>query len=218
MASKPKVTTAISSQYPFLQTARKDVDWRHVSPVLLRQLNALGRQIGKVIVLFSGYRSDRYSAAVGGFAGDPHTRHIAVDATLGGKPIGSVVSPKLFKQFGLRSGNQPNFYHGKPDPEHVDLVGTSNENYVAGGASQSAASSAPSAAGATPDGSGAAVLPDFSGDLPTQRVGAGPPGVLDPGTVPAGGFSPRTYQQMWQLIATQPGASSDTQAYAGLFS
>jgi hypothetical protein len=206
------VTHGISSQYPFLATARRDVDWRHVSPILLRQLNALGRAVGKVIVIFSGYRSDSYSAAHGGFAGDPHTHHIAVDATIGGRPIGAVVSAKMFKEFGLRSGNQPNFYKGKADPSHVDLVGTVNA-----GASQSAAPN-PSAATGTGPAEGAAALPDFSGTVPTQQIGAGPPGVLDPGTVPAGGFSPHTYQQMWQLVATQSGASQDTLDYAKLFS
>jgi len=209
--AKP-ITTAISSQYPFLATARRDVDWRHVSPILLRQLNALGRAVGKVIVIFSGYRSSAYSAAHGGFAGDPHTRHIAVDATIGGKPIGTVISAKMFKQFGLRTGNQPNFYKGKTDPSHVDLVGTANEAVADG---KSAAPGAPPAAAApTSSAEGAAVLPDFSGNLPTQQVGAGPPGVLDPGTVPAGGFSPHTYQQMWQIIATQSGNQPDTLDYA----
>ena len=202
------VTHTLSAQYPFLATARTDVDWRHVNPILLRQLNALGRQIGKVIVIFSGYRSNAYSQKVGGFAGDPHTRGIAVDATIGGKPIGQVVSARLFKEFGLRSGNVPNFYKGKPDPSHVDLVGTVNDT-------RSAAPGAPPAAAApTSPAEGAAVLPDFSGSLPTQGAGAGPPGVLDPGTVPAGGFSPHVYQQMWNLISSQPGNSQDTLDYA----
>lgn len=203
------VAHGISSQYPFLAVARKDVDWRHVSPILLRQLNALGRTIGKVIVIFSGYRSDAYSQKVGGFAGDPHTRHIAVDATVGGKPIGSVVPMRLFKEFGLRSGNQPNFYHGKADPEHVDLVGTSNEQFATSG--KTAAPETPSAAGSSDTGA-AVTLPDFSS--PQKGLGAGPPAVFDAGTVPAGGFSPHVYQQMWELIANQPGASSDTLDYA----
>ena len=211
MANK-QVTHAISSQYPFLATARPDVDWRHVNPILLRQLNALGRYLKKVIVIFSGYRSDAYSQKVGGFAGDPHTRHIAVDATIGGKPIGNVVSRKLFDQFGLRTGNQPNFYHGKPDPSHVDLVGTVNEK--AGSASSETADAT---ATTTTGGSAAAVqMPDFSGALPVGQAQAGPPELLPAGTVQAGGLSPRVYGDLWRSIATQPGASPDTLDYAKL--
>jgi hypothetical protein len=203
-----KATRGLSYKYPFLQTARTDVDWRHVNPVLLRQLNAIGKQLGKVIVIFSGYRSDRYSAAVGGFAGDPHTRHMAVDATIGGKPIGQVVSAKIFKQYGLRSGNVPNFYHGKPDPEHVDLVGTVNANQ----GSQPAAPSAPEAS--TGPAEGAAALPDYTGGVQTGPQPGGPPQALDPGTIQAGNFNSRVYAKVWQQVASQPMSDPSTAWYA----
>lgn len=200
------ITGGISSQYPFLHTARRDVDWRHVSPILLRQLNALGRELGKIIVIFSGYRSDRYSEKVGGFAGDPHTRHIAVDATIGGKPIGQVVSPRLFYKYSLRSGNQPNFYRGKRDPSHVDLVGTGIEKAATG---TSAVAQQPTS---TPT-SNTMALPDFGGDVPFGPQLREPAANL-PGTVPAGGSHLSPAQETWSLIASQPFASPETQDWA----
>ncbi|MGI8712406.1 MAG: hypothetical protein ACR2NR_04340 [Solirubrobacteraceae bacterium] len=43
-------------------------------PVLSAQLNALGKALGVTIYGISGYRTPAHSVAVGGFAGDPHTR------------------------------------------------------------------------------------------------------------------------------------------------
>jgi hypothetical protein len=100
------------------------VDWRHVSSYLLRSLNWIAQTLGVKIDLTSGYRSDVYSQQHGGFAGDPHTKGIAVDAYINGTPIGNYPGVKaLLARFGIRSGAQPNFYNGKPDPEHLDLVG-----------------------------------------------------------------------------------------------
>ena len=99
------------------------VDFQHVNPRLLQALDKEASKLGQVITVISGYRSNAYSSRVGGFAGDPHTRGLAVDAYVGGHPIGDVVPPEVWAKYGIRSGNTPGFYKGKPDPEHLDLVG-----------------------------------------------------------------------------------------------
>jgi hypothetical protein len=96
-------------------------------------LNAVGVALGKTVVIFSGHRTDAYSNAVGGFAGDPHTQGIAVDATIDGRPIGSYPGAvAIIHKFGARSGATDFQYNGKSDPAHVDLVGSA-------GATQNAA-------------------------------------------------------------------------------
>jgi len=72
--------------------------------------------------VISGYRSPAYNARVGGVPNSNHTRGLAMDATAtipgrGTIPLGDL--PTL-QQFGLRSGDQPGFYHGVRDPNHVD--------------------------------------------------------------------------------------------------
>jgi len=95
-----------------------------VSQTLLDRLESLAKATGKKLYIFSGYRSSSYSAAHGGFSGDPHTQHIATDVTTaGGTPIGQAIPVQTIQAYGLRSGNVPDFYQGKPDPSHVDLVG-----------------------------------------------------------------------------------------------
>ena len=217
-SSKPKITESysISSRYPWLSVSRQGIDWKHVNPALLQKLNAIGRDMHKIVVIYSGYRSNAYSAQVGGFAGDPHTHGIAVDAYMSGQEIGNVVPARLFTKYGLRSGNQANFYHGKPDPGHVDLGGSG------GGASGTSGAGSPSspgqpytASGGSTAGSaqGASILPDFGGS-PTGPGDALGPQSLDPGSVSAQGFTPKLAQQLWQTLANQPNASPDVQAYA----
>ena len=207
---------SIQKYYPWLRSARPDVDWRNVNPVLLRQLNAMARSRHLIITIFSGYRSNAYSQKVGGFAGDPHTRGIAVDATVHGKPIGQVFSRKDFQRFGLRTGSVPNFYHGKPDPEHVDLVGTANEK-ASGAAPEPAAPSAPAAAPAStapPGGEGAAVTPDYQSQI--QSPVAQAPQALNPGTVQPGGFTHQQFAEMWKLAGSVQNVSQDTLNYLNL--
>ena len=74
------------------------------------------------INVISGYRDPEHNAAVGGVPGSNHTRGLAMDATVtipgrGTIPLGQL--PTL-AQFGLRSGDQPGFYRGGRDPNHVD--------------------------------------------------------------------------------------------------
>lgn len=95
-----------------------------VNPKLLAAMNRLARARGVVIDVNSGYRTPQHSVAVGGFANDPHTRGIAVDAYINGRPIGSVIPPSVWAKYGVQSGDVPNFYNGKPDPEHLQLSGS----------------------------------------------------------------------------------------------
>lgn len=115
----------MSDRYPAL-TFLPNVDWKHVNPALWDGLNSVLTGLGKNGTVISGYRSNTHSRAVGGFAGDPHTRGIAADVLVNGQPIGLVpgIIPMLASN-GIESGNQPNFYKGKPDPAHVQL-GTSS--------------------------------------------------------------------------------------------
>jgi hypothetical protein len=110
-------------RYAWLQAA-PGVDVSHEQPGFLERLNAVGAALKRKIVIFSGYRTDAYSVAHGGFAGDPHTRGIAADVTVGGVPIGRVRGAQAaIAAQGLRSGNQAGFYKGQPDPAHVDAAG-----------------------------------------------------------------------------------------------
>lgn len=119
----PMVTGGnIAAKYPGL-AAQSQVDWEHVNPRLLQVLSKQAQKHGIVIVLNSGYRDNAYSVAHGGFANDPHTHGTAVDAYVNGHPIGDVISPEEWAKLGVRSGNTPGFYKGKPDPEHLDLMG-----------------------------------------------------------------------------------------------
>lgn len=99
------------------------VDVAGVSSRLLGILDQLGAELGKTVVVFSGRRSDAYSAKVGGFAGDPHTLGIAADATIDGRPVGSYPGAvAILHRLGARSGATDFTYKGASDPAHVDLV------------------------------------------------------------------------------------------------
>lgn len=101
------------------------VDLNGVDPSLLSRLYQLALVIGKPIDITSGYRTPQHSVDVGGFANDPHTQGIAVDATIAGRPIGDVLPSSTLRKFGLLSGNQPGFDPNIPggrDPVHVQLL------------------------------------------------------------------------------------------------
>jgi hypothetical protein len=120
----PAMTRGGADPWPYLQFTA-NADWQHVDLWLLDRLNDVGRRLGKVITVFSGYRSPSYSASVGGYANDPHTRGVAVDAWIGSTPIGSYGNAfAVLKSEGLESGAQPNFYNGQPDPTHVQFPGS----------------------------------------------------------------------------------------------
>jgi hypothetical protein len=91
-------------------------------PAFLAALDRVGAALGRVIDIFSGSGGPDVRGG-GGFAGDPHDRRIAADATIGGTPIGNY--PRAVAAIhaqGLRSGATDFLYHGQPDPAHVDAV------------------------------------------------------------------------------------------------
>jgi hypothetical protein len=209
---------ANTHRYPFLHFA-PGTDYKHVNDVLLRQLNALGRKLGKVITVISGYRTKAQQAALYDryiksgkdrryIAAPPgHSKHefgLAVDATIGGVAIGKVVSGKLLAQFGLSTPV-------RGDYPHVQLL----DDKTAAAAAPSAGAATAQAQPTGPATSGIE-LPDYGGPLPLREAGSGPPDALLPGTSPAQEFSPRMLQETWRLIASQPGAHQDTLSYASL--
>lgn len=99
------------------------VDWSHVNPRLLNLVNNEAKKMGVVVDMISGYRSNLYSAAHGGFAGDPHTKGLAGDFYINGHPIGEVIPADQWSKMGITSGATPGFYKGKSDPEHLQLTG-----------------------------------------------------------------------------------------------
>lgn len=93
-------------------------------PQFLTKLAAAAAAVGGTkIRVTSGYRSPAHNAAVGGV---PHSNHMTGDAMDGyvqikGKwvPLG-VALKGVAGRYGLRSGDQPGFYHGGLDLVHVD--------------------------------------------------------------------------------------------------
>jgi hypothetical protein len=93
-----------------------------VNRAFLSAVMQVARNAGATeIHIDSGYRSPAYNASVGGVPDSNHTRGLALDgyAVINGKnvPLGDL--PGL-SRFGIRSGDQPGFYHGGTDAGHVD--------------------------------------------------------------------------------------------------
>lgn len=193
-----------ASPYSNLTFAHQ-ADAVHVNPQLLSRLNALAASQHLTVNIFSGYRSNAYSASHGGFANDPHTKGLAVDAevTVGGKTrlIGSVVPLALFKKYGLVSGNTANFYQGKPDPEHVQLPSskpyTQSDTVMEPGVAPTAAPDTTTpATPATPPSPPAAAQPAATAPA-TQpaidsEVGSTDPGITDLTSITSGPPNPDT--------------------------
>lgn len=136
-------------QYPNLVVAAG----ADISKVNAHLLAVVDRVLGVLHVkgtVISGYRTPAHSVAVGGFANDPHTTGSALDIYVGGTPLGKVPGAvAALTAAGLVSGNQANFFHGQPDPAHVQLGGSS------GARSSNGSSSAPT----TTSTAGAGCLP-----------------------------------------------------------
>lgn len=99
------------------------VDFQHVSDRLLDIVNRVAKKKGYVVTVISGYRNAAYNKKVGGATGSKHQNGLAIDAYINGHPIGEVIPPEEWAKYGVRSGNTPGFFKGRPDPEHLDLVG-----------------------------------------------------------------------------------------------
>jgi hypothetical protein len=207
------------------------VDWKHMKLALLDRLNQLAAETHQIIYIYSGYRSDAYSQHVGGFRGDPHTHGIAADAKVGGpngKSIGTFYSAKTLAKYGLRSGNQPNFYKGKTDPDHVDMIGFGYDRQGSPTGKTKDAQYANRAAAAVeaPVGTQTPQAQDVPQDVigtqpsPPQTGAAteltAPPSGLLPGTV-AGNQSPIGASNYWKKVLDQPSVSPETQSYASLY-
>lgn len=118
-----KVSMVTGGKAPYSNLAfAGHTDWHHVNPTLLAKINSVLKAHGMTGEVISGYRSNDYSDAVGGFRGDPHTKGIAVDVYVNGQPVGKVLGADVWKQAGIRSGDTFS-YQGSPDYEHLDLVG-----------------------------------------------------------------------------------------------
>lgn len=185
---------------------RAGVNWQKVDPKLLQAINKIAREKNFTVDIVSGWRSSAHSQAVGGFAGDPHTRGIAVDAYVNGRPIGAVVSPAEWQSVGVESGNVPGFYKGKPDPEHLQLGDSSGYNVRNVVASSPGARRArmPRAA----QGIGYDSLPPAD-----ESTGFGP----EQSGQQEGAFGLNPYQvaDVWQQLANQQFASPETRQIAG---
>lgn len=208
MAQQPKTSSRL---YPFLRFD-PGVDWQHVNPQLLQGLNRMGSQKGVVIDVISGYRTPAHSVAVGGFADDPHTKGIAVDAEVNGKPVGSVFSAKQFQAAGLETGNQPGFFNGKPDPGHVQLPSSAETPTPDASSAATTATTEPSPA-PIPDGQSAAA-PEAANPI------APPPAttVAGIGSARADVAAPEpvagTVADLWRQVASLPQVSPETQQLA----
>lgn len=213
----------MARRYPFLIIA-SGVSLAHVSAKLLTKLNALGAALGKQITVVSGYRSfaeQKYLwdhakelGLVRGktVAAPGHSDHQfgkAVDVTIGGRALGDAVSSKVLRKYGLATLNG--------DAPHTFLLGQHNS----GTAAQDAQATPTSAPVDTPAGApGAAGASLDVSAVPQQHPPTGPPDpsvttppVMEPGSVPAQGFTSRSLADTWRLIAASPLATPDVQTF-----
>jgi hypothetical protein len=198
-----------------LHPASSSVHLQQVDPSLLGRLYALALELGKPLTLTSGYRSGTGGV---GFAGDPHTHGIAVDAVVDGKPIGDVVPQSTFARLGLVSGNQAGFYPGHEgdyarspsdpagaDPVHVQLAPASiTPGFSPTSQLASASSWASRAAG---------WLEQHAGLLP------GLPGIPGGGSFPGGAFDPFNWPAQVEgwITDTFVKPAAGRLAYAGVY-
>ena len=185
------------------------VDWQHVDPALLQKINSIARARGEVVDVFSGYRSPEYNKKVGGAENSAHKDGQAIDAYVGGKPIGEVWPKSVFEANGLRSGNQPGFFHGKPDPEHVDTRVDGSVTSYAAPAAQEPSQQAPQQ---PPQITAADQIAQDVANAPIAGAAVGP-NVIAPRDATTPPLEPPLAQpryETWQMLSQLPGASPDT--------
>lgn len=96
-----------------------------LQPQFLANVSRAAHDAGATAIrVIDGYRSPQHNAAVGGVPHSLHIQGLAMDAEAyvpgrGWVPLGSLLRNNASK-FGLRSGDQPGFFNGGPDPNHVD--------------------------------------------------------------------------------------------------
>lgn len=111
---------------------------QQISPTLLQRLQQAALALGQTIDIFSGAGGPSVRGA--GFAGDPHSRGVAVDAQINGQPIGNFPGAVgVLHSLGLRSGATDFTYQGRPDPAHVDLYPFSSSTGSKGATNEGAA-------------------------------------------------------------------------------
>ena len=191
-----------------------------MNPQLLSRLNLLGRQMGEIVTLTSGFRTHEeqrrlyYSlkaqdpnAVVAKPGTSNHEGGQAVDALVDNQPIASVIDEATLNAIGLKSLASIN------DPVHVELTEPGSYNPPSGGAQpvvfEPAVEGAPppmvpagSVSEAAPTGPGFDATPDVI--LPFDTNPDEQPTFLDP----------QQRAETWQLIAQLPGASPETQQLA----
>jgi hypothetical protein len=122
--AQPKLGTPSSAPTPNLAGLKITGQTQGLKSSFLKQLEAAAKTAGaSELVIDSGLRSPDHNAAVGGVSHSNHLTGDAADGFLvinGSKvPLG-VALKAIATKFGLRSGDQPGFFNGGPDLEHVD--------------------------------------------------------------------------------------------------
>lgn len=201
-------------QYAFIR-ANAGVNWQGVSPSLLQKLNSLGRQTGQIITLTSGFRThaeqrrlyDQYLRGEIGLAAPPgqsnHEHGAAVDALVNGQAIADAIPENVLNSVGLQS-----LAH-LGDAVHVELSdgGGSEAASSAPATQQSMAPSGDYAPPETPQYTAPGNAPMDTADVLPFETGA---------EVQSDLMTAQQRAETWQLIASLPGASPETQTLARL--
>jgi hypothetical protein len=95
-------------------------------PTLTAQLDALGKALGVTIDGISGYRTPAHSAAVGGFANDPHTKGEAEDVGVNSllRSSAAQISEAELARFGIYRPFDPSDDPDNTEVNHFQLIPT----------------------------------------------------------------------------------------------
>lgn len=192
-----------------------------VNPIFLGRVAAAAKAAGATYIYVISAK--RTPATNTGVSNSNHLYGHALDGYAyvpgqGKVPLGTLLKDSA-SSYGLRSGDQPGFYKGAPDPNHVDdgyNVNHGKPLSSSTAADEQAAQTTPPAADQTQDDIAREyAMQDAIGQIPQEP---GPPeaSVAEAGTFnspPAGAVAPA---QTWQLIATNGPVSQDTLRLAQL--